>query len=284
MTIISAKVIADSVTTTGIRITTLELTYPRSVHSEFMTHRVFSRNAASSRAIPISKTIQGVCLNPATPIHWGAHQKGMQADYEMTGIRLTLAKFIWKMHRWNSLASAWMLNKLGAHKQLANRLLEVHNHITVLVTSTKWANFMALRDHVTAEPIMQELARQIMFARSSSAPRVLKDGEWHLPYVSKSERDAHIHIDTLLKVSTARCARLSYKSFNGGTGKTSTPEEDKTLFKKLLGSSPLHASPAEHQARADPDGRDRDLWGNFHGWIQYRKMLPMEQVKDELYR
>lgn len=81
---ISAKVVTDSLSPSGVRLTTLELNYHRFIHSEMMTHRMFSRNASSSRAIPIEKMLQQVRDNPATPIHWGKNQPGMQAREELT--------------------------------------------------------------------------------------------------------------------------------------------------------------------------------------------------------
>ena len=53
----SARILLDSLSPSGARLTTMEVRYPRFIHSEMMTHRVFSRNAASSRAIPIKKMI-----------------------------------------------------------------------------------------------------------------------------------------------------------------------------------------------------------------------------------
>lgn len=279
---IKAKVIADSVSTTGVRITTMQLTYPRYVHAEFMTHRVFSRNSASSRAIPIKKNLEDVWRNPAIPPHWGANEKGMQAHTELTGWRLRCAKAVWTTHRALSLSAAWCLAALGAHKQLGNRLVEVHNHITVLVTSTMWANFLALRDHPDAEPSMQELARAVMFARSNSTPMRLQEGEWHLPYISLHERATAVHIQDLLDISVARCARLSY--FTLDTNQSTTLAQDRALASKLLKAAPLHASPAEHQASPDPHGRKEHQWGNLRCWIQYRKTLPNESAKDQVYK
>ena len=47
-----AEVLIDSVNPAGQRLTTFVLRFPRFVLSEFNTHRMFSRNASSSRAIP----------------------------------------------------------------------------------------------------------------------------------------------------------------------------------------------------------------------------------------
>ena len=80
---IKAKVICDSISPSGVRLTTLELQYHRFVHSEMMTHRMLSRNASSSRAIPVEKMLKQVAENPAMPIHWGKNQAGMQAREEL---------------------------------------------------------------------------------------------------------------------------------------------------------------------------------------------------------
>src|SRR3954468_9455857 len=79
---ITAKVIADSVGPDNPRLTTMQLRYPCFIHAEFMTHRVFSRNASSSRATPVERAIQKIMDEPAMPIHWGKNQAGMQAAEE----------------------------------------------------------------------------------------------------------------------------------------------------------------------------------------------------------
>lgn len=281
MTIISASVICDSITMTGDRITTLELVYPRLIHSEFMTHRVFSRNAGSSRAIPTAKAIRAIKENPAEPIYWGKNKKGMQASSELQGFKLFLAKFVWRYHRVISIRCASLMSKLGAHKQIVNRLIEPHSHIKLVVTSTDWANFMALRDHPAAQPEIRATAREIGRKMAYSMPTLLNQGEWHLPYITAEDmvdiEGKTRSLGELQSMSVARCARTSYQTFGGST---STLEEDLELYKKLLGSHPIHASPAEHQACADPKHSQSDLWGNFYGWIQYRKLLPNECVKD----
>ena len=54
--LISAEIIADTYCEfTDERVTTMEVTMHRFVLAEFNTHRVFSRNSASSRAIPVRK-------------------------------------------------------------------------------------------------------------------------------------------------------------------------------------------------------------------------------------
>ena len=135
---IAARVICDSISPAGKRITTFVLTYPRFVHAEFMTHRVFSRNAASSRAIPAKKIRLSVTTDPAIPIYWGKNQPGMSADEELAGWRLRLVKFLlFTVAMRFMLAINWCVEKLGLHKQIANRYLEPWFNITVVCTSTE---------------------------------------------------------------------------------------------------------------------------------------------------
>ena len=65
---IKAKIIADSINSKRCRLTSWVLEYPRFIHAEIMIHRVFSRNAASSRAIPTEKIIQNIIDDPAMPV------------------------------------------------------------------------------------------------------------------------------------------------------------------------------------------------------------------------
>jgi thymidylate synthase ThyX len=278
---ITAQVVADSVSQTGVRLTTIELVYPRFIHAEFMTHRMFSRNASSSRAIPVGKQLKMINTNPAEPIHWGENQKGMQARTELRGIRKWLVRQLWKQHRRTSVRTAWAMALLGAHKQIVNRITEPHNHIRVLVTSTSWANFFALRNHHDAMPEIQKLAQEIEWAMDFSKPTILNDGEWHLPFVTDQEKiQHHRELGKLVSVSIARCARISYKAHDN---KPSMFGTDIILAAKLVDSKPLHASPAEHQATPDSKSASPSLWGNFQGWIQYRKTLYEEYIEDGQY-
>lgn len=148
---ISAKVIKDSVPPQGIRITTLELEYPRIIHSELMTHRVFSRNSASSRAIPVSKVIELVESNPAMPVHWGKNQAGMQAKEELDDLKKEAVRQLWLEAAKQAVSIAKVMADIGCHKQVVNRILEPFQHMKVVVTSTEWANWDWLWDHPDAE-------------------------------------------------------------------------------------------------------------------------------------
>lgn len=277
MTTISAKIIADSKYPGGPRITTMSLTYPRIIHAEFMTHRVFSRNASSSRAIPVGKMIQSVIDNPFIPVHWGKNQKGMQADQEVDAATAAEAEKIWLDLRDKCVEACRKLTDLGIHKQIANRPLEWCGHISVVVTATEWMNFFALRYHPKAQPEIDRLARVAWLAYRDSQPRQVPRINyndpwcWHLPYVLDSERDQSI--SELLQRSTARCARVSYLNHDGTNPDA---EKDRSLFAGLVCDVPPHMSPAEHQAY--PASKPDDVSGNFTGWTQHRKLLANENT------
>ena len=275
----SAKIIADSVGYYGgamSRLTTVQLRYPRLVHSETMTHRVFSRNASSSRAIPVAKMIEQVRNDPAAPYVWTTNKPGMQGDV-VTDPEL-IAKYdqMWIEAANQAADNAEVLMGEGLHKQVVNRILEPFQWISVIVTATEWANWFELRNHKDADPTIKRLAEVMLAAMEASEPKHLIAGEWHLPYVSKEEKSA-LPIATLVKISAARCARVSYLTHDG-----EFPDVDKdiALYERLVGSRPLHASPIEHQARVINLNNDEiGLNGNFSPlWVQHRKLLETERA------
>lgn len=277
MTTISAEVICDSVYSedSRLRITTLRLIYPRFIHSEFMTHRVFCRNASSSRAIPVRRMIANIRRDPAMPVHWGSNKPGMQAGEEVVGAKLALMKGLWLGGMWIMTTLALIAARLGVHKQVVNRMVEPWSHIMVVVTATEWANFFRLRRHKDADPTMQALAEAMWDAMVKSRPHSLKKGEWHLPFITSAERVASYadkgRTQTIIARSAARCARTSYWNFDG---KATTPEDDDRLVEKLL-TGPIHASPFEHQARLMGTS---DFHGPFRGWRSQRMELPDENA------
>ena len=290
----TAKVILDSISPEGKRLCTLQTRHFRMIHAEFMTHRKFSRNASSSRAIPVARMIEDIRRDPAMPVFWGSNQPGMQAGEEITGDKLDEAKHVWLDTMEYSITSALQMVECGLHKQIANRILEPWMHINVVVSATSYDNWFNLRNHPDAQPEIKDLAVKMLEAMEDSTPQELQPGEWHLPYYTPEDT---VTIENMItgngamrvvpmpeqindyarKISVARCARVSYLTHDGR--KTSV-EEDVALFEKLLVSQPLHASPAEHQATPDRKYFDTgewvspDLHGNFEGWCQYRRMLP----------
>jgi hypothetical protein len=273
---IKAQVIADSISPEGVRLTTMQLRYPRFIHAEFMTHRQFSRNASSSRAIPVMKLVEDVVNDPVYPSFWGANQKGMQASEECAApveVHHPMSREqAWDVARGHAIMFAKAYANAGYHKQIVNRLLEPFSHINVVVTATEWSNFFALRDHLDAQPEIRQLAKEMRDRMEWSIPQGLDYDEWHLPYVIDEERyDRNIAI----KCSVARCARVSYLTYEQ---KKPNVEEDLKLYGRLLGAQPIHASPSEHQAKPFEDNGWEDIrkCGNFKGWQQYRKMIPGE--------
>lgn len=280
MSKISALVIEDSVSEEGVRLTTLQLSYPRYIHSELMTHRVFSRNASSSRAIPVSKLASMALENMVEPIRYGLNQAGMQAKNDcLTGEALDKARAIWKHMAETCAAGAVELAELGLHKQWANRPLEWFSNIKVIVTATEWSNFYALRAHPDAQPEFHTLAVLMKAAMEASMPKLLSPSGWHLPYVTAEERSGERDGMMLAKLSAARCARVSYLKHDGAAPSV---EEDLALYDRLVGGKPIHASPIEHQATPDyaslsGEGWERQrLHGNFVGWRQYRKLVEQQ--------
>lgn len=296
---IEAKIIEDSVSPTSPRLTTFQLKYPRFIHAEFMTHRVFSRNASSSRAIPVQKQIDMIREDTAMPAHWGKNQSGMQAEEENDAY-LTIgvdpvsytAREAWGKARDNAIQVAQGFHDAGYHKQVVNRILEPFSHISVVCTATDYDNFFWLRRHKDAQPEIKILADAMHTAMEESEPKLLGEKDWHLPYVTEADRQKVFGLEAagstqdpvdpwtgmLIKISVARCARVSYLTHDG-----LTPDihKDISLYDRLVGSSPLHASPAEHQARPDVFNdahgwQNPNLHGNLRGYQQYRKMLPGE--------
>lgn len=287
---IEAKIVADSLAPSGVRLTTFVLTYPRFIHSELMTHRMFSRNASSSRAIPVKKSIQMVIDNPVIPLAFTKNKAGMQGGEALTGEQEAAAVAAWLEGRDKAVEVANKLADLEVHKQYANRILEPYSHITVVLTATDFSNWFALRCHEAAQPEIHALADLMYVQYADNKPVNLRAGEWHLPFIDKYNVDQASYdwsldlrggtkdqfvTTMLIKRSVAKCARVSYLNHDGTRP---TAADDLALYNRLLGSLPIHASPAEHQAMATGDPSVRS--GNFRGWVQYRKTLPGENVTE----
>lgn len=259
---ITAKIVLDSVNKYGNRITTFELTLPKSLLAQLNTHRVLSKNAASSRAIPTKKIIESVTENPVMPV-WTINRPGMTGEIADDETK-KLADDIWLETRDFVLAQAKRLSDLKLHKQNVNRLLEPFLYAKVVCTATDLDWFFKLRISDSAQEEIAILARAMQDARNNSAPKNLLDGEWHIPYILDSERE--LDLSTRLAISVARCARVSYKTHDDEL--ISTIEKDLKLFNQLFEEK--HLSPFEHSAKADSLGK---RYANFNGWIQYRKYV-----------
>jgi len=256
----SATVIADSINESGDRVTTLELEYPRIVHAELLTHRVFSRNAASSRAIPVLTMIKNIWNNKFIPWYFGMNEPGMQASRELPEPYRTINLWLWHIGVCINLTGSWLHAKAKLHKQLANRNSDYASYIKTIVTSTDFDNFISLRLHPDAQPEIADLAYKIKGALTDSKPILLKKGEWHLPYVPNWNEYPHI-LEELKKVSVSCCAQVSYR-----TNDTSIDKAIR-ITDALSKSTPIHASPFEHVCTP---GIGK---GNLKGWIQYRQEI-----------
>ena len=307
---IYAEVVADSINAWGQRLTTFQLHYHRYILAELNTHRMFSRNSSSSRAIPVK---------PATPIHFGKNQAGMQADGENNELVNTGSMYFdqngtpqyysvereeaWleAMHSATEFQQAF--NEAGYHKQIVNRLSETFQFMNTIVTATDYDNFFFLRCHPDAQPEIQELAHCMYNARENSEPELLHEGEYHTPYVAhrRTEKfdlvyvsgDVAIPPKDALKISVSCCAQVSYRKNDTSLSKALS------IYDRLVGMKPLHASPFEHIAtpfsefeymirnNAVHDANCHGISipevmysGNFKGWTQYRKTLAGENITD----
>ena len=285
-----AHIIADSIGPNGARVTSFELTMPRIVLAEFNTHRMFSRNAASSRAIPVEKLLGKIVEDPMLPVWWGKNQAGMQAEGELEGDARVEAEEEWLRLRNDAVNGARHLGKIGLHKQIANRVVEPWMFTTVVCTATEWENAWALRVDPMAQPEFERTMHKAFDEYEKNEPRVLAAGEWHLPYVtfddeieqSPTRLGPWKHRELCL-ISAGRCAAVSYLN----QGKRD-PVEDIARATRILDNG--HMSPFEHQCRAMTKSdwthyammaavgwvNDRVPVGNIWGFHQFRKELSNE--------
>lgn len=266
-----AKILADSITRARHRLTTFEVTFPRFILAEFNTHRMLSRNAASSRAVPVKKRIEAVENDPFVPEMWGTNKPGMQAGDLLSQEQSDIARTVWQRAREVAIMSARQLERAGVHKQLANRLLEPFSWVTVVASATDWDNFFNLRCHPDAQPEFQKIACMMRDVYGAHTPQLAKGGQWHLPYIQPYEQDYNTPGVTghrLALISAARCARVSYITHDGKRDAS----KDLELYDKLVTAG--HLSPLEHPAQSQ--GAFPNESGNFTGWTQLRKLIPFE--------
>lgn len=260
-----ADVLADSIGEHGVRLSTLEITIPRPYLAELNTHRVFSRNSESSRAIPTEMRIQQVMDKPYIP-EFRARAKGMGGGEFLEGLEYEEAKRVWLNARDAAVWSAKAL--LHISKDDANRLLEPFMWQTIIVSSTEWMNFLNLRDHEGAAIPMQRIAPLMRKAMEKSVPELVHVGEWHLPLVDTSD-PIYRRFEIEAKVSAGRCARSSYSTHHD----PESSDDSVKRWERLAGMG--HWSPGEHPAMCLATATP---CGNFVGWMQLRKTYPGEAV------
>lgn len=285
---IGAKIVADSIDARGCRLTTFIVEFPRFILAELNTHRMLSRNSASSRARPFKVMLRDVTDDPFVPIRWMAAHKGMQGTEYLDEQQSREATQKWLQARDAAVAAAVELDKLQVTKQFVNRLLEPFLWHQVVLTASDWENFFALRAHADAEIHIQALAHAMLDAYNASTPKRLAAGEWHIPFGDHMDEQKLTALvassdgasaESLKKeIACARCARLSYKPF--GSEDAYDYAADRKLFKSLVDSS--HFSPLEHVARAmtDDEWQSSQYCGNFRGFVQYRKLFLDENRRD----
>ena len=305
------ELIADSISEHGHRISTFVLTYHRFIHGELMTTRLFSRNAMSSRAVPVHKMIDYVNEHPATPVYWGKNQAGMQADGEtnapvkidlswlMDGLTYELSREeAWEEAKNFSTSVARGFADAGYHKQIPNRIIESHQMIRTVVTATEFDNWYWLRNHPDAQPEIKLLASMMLEVHNHSEPNTLHETEWHTPFYAKGVWSAHyaddgieydrhgVTLSDALKVSASCAAQASFRKADESI------EKARNIYAKLIESVPVHASPVEHCAKPMPVASCKNIkelslingathidksgyvWSaNFKGWVQYRQLI-----------
>ena len=302
---ISAKVICDSISEQGIRLTTFEIEYPRIVMSEFNTMRAISKNSSSSRAIPVSKMLEHTKNINLKPIYFGSKKSGMQAGDELVGEDLQYAKSTWESALHSMCHSANILDSLGVAKEVTNRLVEPFQLVKVVCTATDWDNFFNLRLHPDSDPNFCMLAYKMYQAMQESKPIELKAGEWHLPFVNvgwngkgemcyADEDFNFVELEQAIKLSAASCASVSYRT------EGMTLEKADKIFDMLIKAEVIHSSPFEHLATpvkpkfnelgkvrvncSEPQSWEEGIThinkqgelcsGNLRWFIQYRHLLP----------
>ena len=250
---ISAKVICDSISEQGVRLTTFEIEYPRIVMSEFNTMRAISKNSSSSRAIPVSKMLEHTQNINLKPVYFGSKKSGMQAGDELDGNDLINAKLFWEAALFDAITWATELDELGVAKEVCNRLVEPFQLVKVVCTATDWENFFNLRLHPDADPNICMLAYKMYEAMQESKPIELKSGEWHLPFVNigwngkgemcyADEDFNSVELEQAIKLSAASCASVSYRT------EGMTLEKADKIFDMLIKAEVIHSSPFEHLA------------------------------------
>lgn len=280
---IRAAVLAKSIAN-GITITTFLIDFPRFILAELNTHRAVSKNGASSRAIPVAQQIERVKNNPVVPIHFGLNQAGMSADTEVDENTKNKGVYEWLFNANRSVVGAQILQGMGVHKQVVNRIMEPYSFMRMVVTATEWDNFFWLRLHKDADPHIAELARVMLHAYQQTPAVVLTEDCWHTPFFAQGfwspiVENAHgITAQEAIEHSMSCCAQTSYRKLDMSTEKT------EAIVERLFNGERVHASPSEHIAKpiefthCNPfieathiDSQD-NLWSNnFKGWYQYRQ-------------
>ena len=265
----SATVLAATKNARGKRIVTWELVYPRYIHAELMTHRCFSRNAASSRAVPIERMVREVIEAPVFFEEVGLDKPGMSSDGEVRpGVRDGF-RMGWKeLGRNVALMVERWSKEYGIHKQVLNRALEPWVRIRTIVTTTETKNFFDLRLDKAAQPEMQVLARCMKESLEHAEKEGIYSNKYHIPYKECFKEEVP---ECLFVRSVAACARVSGLRQDG---KPTTLEDDLKLFKRLYEKG--HLSPFEHVCFDNGSA----VSANLKGWksLRHKPAVTMKEI------
>lgn len=284
----SAKIIRSTVhpLVPSSVITTVQVTAPRFLLAEINTHGLLAKSAASSRAIPVRKRVEMVRTKPFVPAAFGKNKKGMQASEVLADDTADKMRDLWIRAANYAADVATIMADNDMHKQHANRILEPFAYYTGVITATEWDNFFELRLHPDAQPEFQELAKHVKKAMDESVP---VKSNWHHPFVDDQDFNV-VRAEDWMKVSSARCARISYTLFDGSP---STMQDDLALCAKLIEGG--HMSPFDHVANSDVildskghtsawfnyDAKSLQYWasprlhGRYWGWIPERHFIEL---------
>jgi thymidylate synthase ThyX len=266
----SCTILADSIAPHRIRLTTFEVTFPRFLLAEFNTHRMLSRNSASSRAIPTERLIEEVRNRPFIP-DFNKRVTGMGVGEALSprDNRRMQAKWLNAAHAAADTAEVF----LEVDKSRANRLLEPFLWQTVIVTATDWDNFFKLRCHPDTQPEFQKIAWMMLMTMHHHEPQTHDYSGFHLPLITEEEKHPRHQYSafTLMKASAGRGARVSYLTHE----KDEDIAASKRRWEQLAKSG--HWSPGEHAAVAG----EPIYQGNLKGWRSLRKHYENEAIFTE---
>lgn len=275
-----AQILKDSVAPNGVRLTTIEVEYPHAVHKDIMTHRAFSRNFQSFRAMPPEDVIAKIEEDPFIPETFNSRVKGMHQGDELDKNTQEVLRLDWmtQIDSAIDIARNWLSHDVA--KQQINFLLQDFTWIKGIITATEWDNFWGLRADVIdpnaqPRPEVKIIAQLMKKAYTNSEPQELQNGEWHRPLVFP-EDEAVLDERALNLLSAGRCARVSYDKHSLSEPIASSLSRAEILMKNG------HWSPVEHIATP---GHEADKFsGNFRGWVQLRKLFDYESNFADLQR
>lgn len=254
------KILADSINPNSDRITTFLIDIPKPLLGEVARHRVFSLNAASSRAIPIDRVIEQVTDDPWIPI-FTKSQRGMGGKEFTDEEEISHIQAEWLVARDNAVTQAVYLKEMDVAKEIVNRLIEPWQIVPVIITGTTFDNFFNLRCAESAQADLRIIAEEMRKQYGESEPKRVEWGDYHIPFSEKDVEEIATSRELFdeLDVSVSKCAAISYSNHT----------KDEPIEKHIQRTERLlkmrHLSPFEHQACSRLGEH-----ANLKGWQSYR--------------